>query len=369
MLQTILSSLPGALAVVDRSGTIAATNAAWVAAVEGGDSPIAEAAVGVNYLAALAREAAAGETRARRIRAGLEAVLRGKSARFACDYEAPSSEEPRTLRIIAMPLDRTEGGVLVARVDVTRRRRTEFEARRSGAEVTHMGRIAIAGELAASLAHDVSQPLSAIMHNANAASRLLSRAEPPVEEIQTILSDIIADDRRAGEMIAQVRALSMKTDFECTVVDAGVVARDAASLLASDALIRQITLSVDADPMCEPIRGDRVQLQQLLLILALNALEAVAGRPPASRRVVMRTSMHRRHLVEISVRDWGPGIPPNALERIFDPFFTTKADGLGIGLAIARTIVHRHGGRLVVENNIEGGATFRAILPVSSGRP
>jgi signal transduction histidine kinase len=231
-------------------------------------------------------------------------------------------------------------------------------------EIARFARVRTLGGFALSLAHELNQPLSAILANAQAARRFLATANPPIEEVRAIIDDIDADDRRAGELIHAMRALLHNRPAEKVLLDPNEVVRDIARLLHGDLLLRRVTLVLDLEAPLPKVRCDLVQLQQVLLNLMTNAFEAL---PNASvdRRVIIRTRAGTESCV-ISVRDAGSGIAPEQFDRLFEQFFSTKADGLGMGLSIARSIVESHGGRIWATNNSDVGATFHVALPIAS---
>lgn len=248
-----------------------------------------------------------------------------------------------------------------------RRRRAEIESRRNLAAMAHLDRRAAMGELATSLAHELNQPLNAILQNAGVAQMMLTSTTlpPSLGEIPDIISDIRKDDIRASEMIRRMRGLLQKHELEARPVDLNDVALDTVAIVRPDANAREIVLDVTLQEGVERILGDRVHLQQVLLNLLMNAMDAVAGMPEERRQIQVRT-MQMNGEVRLAVADRGTGIPKDGLTKIFEPFFTTKGekDGMGMGLAIARNIVDAHGGRMVAENNPGGGATVWFSLPV-----
>jgi signal transduction histidine kinase len=231
-------------------------------------------------------------------------------------------------------------------------------------ELAHASRLAVVGELTASIAHEINQPLAAILSNAGAALRLLGPEPERLEEVRHILTDIRADDVRASDVIQRVRALLARREMEAHRLDVNDVASDVLRLVRLDANRRGVTLDPRLAPDLPSVRGDRVQLQQALLNFLLNGMEAMAETPPGRRRLVVRTA--RRHDdVEVAVTDTGHGIPPERVDRLFASFFTTKPQGMGLGLSIARSVVEAHGGRAWAENEPGGGATFRFTLPAA----
>jgi C4-dicarboxylate-specific signal transduction histidine kinase len=252
---------------------------------------------------------------------------------------------------------------LIATLIVQRRRRqeAEIEAGHRRAELVHASRLALAGELAASIAHEINQPLGAILANTGAADAWLRRIPPDLDEIRLINADIHRESLRAGEIIRRVRALVTKGDVERQATDINTLIVDTLTLLRTEALQREVTLESVLGTDLSPLHVDRVQLQQALLNLCVNAMDAMSDIEASHRRLVVRTEK-RDGGMEIAVSDQGPGIQPDQLPRLFDSFFTTKAQGMGLGLSITRSIVEAHGGTLSGENNADGGATFRIFL-------
>lgn len=247
--------------------------------------------------------------------------------------------------------------------DVTERKRADLEAERLRRELAHISRVTILGELTASLAHELNQPLTAIVSNAHAGERYLANPAPPLEELREILTDVAADAQRAGEVIRRLRGLLKKDTSRFLPLDLNELIREVVALTQTDALIRHQPIALALTPDLPPVRGDRVQLQQVLLNLVLNGMEAMEPQPPAERQLRIQT-LRAGAAVRVGVADRGPGILPEKLETIFDAFFTTKTHGMGMGLAISRSIVEAHGGRIWAENNPESGATFWFSLPV-----
>ena len=244
------------------------------------------------------------------------------------------------------------------------RKQGELETQRLRQELTHIGRVSAMGELSASLAHELNQPLTAILSNAQAAQDLLALDVIDLDAMREILSDIVADDKRAAAVIRRLRTLLRKGDLEFVPLDVNEIVGEVAWLVKNDALIRNVSITLDLASDLPGVLGDRVQLQQVVLNLVLNGLEAL--RPPwaGARALVIRTARDGATTVAVAVQDSGTGIDEKDTDRIFEPFYTTKAEGLGMGLAIARTIVDAHGGRLVATNNEHGGATVHFTLPM-----
>jgi PAS domain S-box-containing protein len=256
-------------------------------------------------------------------------------------------------------------GVVHVGRDITEARRAERESRDLRDNLTHLTRVNTLGVLSGSLAHELNQPLGIILSNAQAAQELLQQEPPDVAEVQEILSDIVAADRRAGEVIERLRALLKRGQVSLHPLSLDKVIADVLQLMQADLIGRGITVVSELAPDLPLIKGDRVQLQQLLLNLILNAAEAMAANAPDARRLHLQTMLQQGR-VRASLRDVGGGLPAD-VERLFEPFYTTKAQGLGMGLAICRSIVAAHHGRLWAEPHPERGAVFHFELPAASG--
>ena len=249
-----------------------------------------------------------------------------------------------------------------ALTDVTERRDTDELSQR----LAHASRLTSMGELTASIAHEINQPMAAILNNVDAAEMLLDSGKLNTAEMRSILDDIRADDLRAGEIIRHIRDLANKRQTRFETFDANELVRAVMRLAAPVARRRGVSLRAELDSL-PVIRGDRIHIQQVLLNLMFNAMDAMGDTPPAQRRIRVSTLHAGVDHVEVSVADRGHGIAPGKLQTIFDSFYTTKTDGMGLGLSISRTIVQAHGGSIWAENNARGGATIRFTLPTSRG--
>jgi two-component system sensor kinase FixL len=267
-----------------------------------------------------------------------------------------------------LPLNGADGGAVVSFTDVTERRRMELEAQQTRQELAHFTRVSTIGELTASLAHELNQPLTAILSNAEAAEQLLETAALPLEKLREILQDIVKDDRRAVEIIRRLRGLLARGAVEPAALDVNEMVSEVGHLVSADAAVRNVSVRLNLAPDLPPIWGDRVQLQQVVLNLLLNGLDAMPDADRDGGRLLLETARSGPLSVRIAVRDSGTGIDGATLEQIFDAFYSTKAAGMGMGLTIARQIVEAHGGRLEARNNPEGGATFSFTLPAGGGR-
>ncbi|MHB9005547.1 MAG: ATP-binding protein [Limisphaerales bacterium] len=251
------------------------------------------------------------------------------------------------------------------RVDLAlKRERVAHEMQELREELAHSSRVSTLGQLASALAHELSQPLGAILRNAEAGEMLLEQDPPDLVELRAILSDIRQDDQRAGGVIDRMRALLKRRKIEPTVLSVPDLLQDIATLSRSDALQRKVRLVVELSSDLPPVRGDRVQMQQVLLNLVLNGMDALSEQPSETRRILVQARRTAGPMIEVSVQDSGPGIPGPSLPRLFEPFYSTKAQGLGLGLSISRSIIEAHGGRLWAENH-SGGAKFLFTLPVA----
>jgi PAS domain S-box-containing protein len=250
-------------------------------------------------------------------------------------------------------------------MDVTAARQAQERLAAAQAELAHVTRVSMIGQLTASIGHEVNQPLAAIVTNGEAAMRWLARDPPDLGEVRDALRDIIADGKRTSEVVQRIRALIKKTDFKMERLDLNEVVGDAASLVQRAMADQRIDLQVDLGSALPPVRGDRVQLQQVVINLTVNGIQAMADNHDRPRRLRIESRAEGTGAV-VSVADTGPGIDPGIAERLFDAFQTTKPDGMGMGLSICRAIVEAHGGRIWNEQAAGTGATFRFSLPAAT---
>ena len=299
------------------------------------------------------------------VRPYVERVLAGEPVTFTAEQMLPEGEQ-RAIEAIYVP-DQDDGGVVrgffALVVDVTDRKRAEQEARQIRNELAHAGRIATMGEMTAALAHELNQPLAAILSNAQAATRFLNAPNPDLAEVRDALHDIVDDDARAGEVIRRIRSLVKNEPTDLRPLYLNSIVKEVIGLLHSDAVIRGIVVSYELAPWLPRIFGDRIQLQQVLLNLLLNAFDAMSEGISGDRVVTVRSRQVDSEVL-VTVSDCGPGIPPDEMDRLFEPFRSTKPGGLGMGLSISRSIVTSRGGRMWAENNVARGATFGFSLPV-----
>jgi PAS domain S-box-containing protein len=271
------------------------------------------------------------------------------------------------IRETARAIRRTgrEPVVLLVCEDITERKRTEDALDRAQAELAHVTRLTTLGQLAASIAHEVNQPLAAIVADANASLNWLTAAKPELERVRETLVAIATDGHRAADVIQRIRQLATKTEPRKVRLDVSEVVRDVVALVRAELARYQIALTLDSVPPVPSVVGDRVQLQQVVLNLVMNAIEAMAsviGRP---RRLVIRSERHEDDGVRVAVHDTGVGIRASDLDQAFSAFFTTKPGGMGMGLSISRSIIEAHGGRLWAAPNEPHGAIVQFSLPVA----
>jgi len=366
MKSAILASLTSSVTVLDRQGRIITVNESWTRFAREHGMP--SDGVGVNYREVLLQAIRPDTPHTAETLAGVEAVLDGFRPEFASEYASQMADGERWFALSVVPLGRSGGGAVIAHTDITERKRAEMEAQRSRQELAHCTRVSTIGAMTTSLAHELNQPLAGILANAQAARRFLHTTPPAFDEFRDILVDIIEDVKRAAEVIQHLRDLLQKNEFQYVVLDLNELCRGVAKLVSSDAVIRNITIMLDVDPEPTIVHGDHVQLQQVVLNLLLNAMEAIAEGTEGDRLIVVRTRNLETKTVHVSVQDTGPGLPDGTQELVFEPFYTRKPAGLGMGLSIVRLIIEAHGGVIGVTNNPTGGATFSFTLPWAGGR-
>ena len=350
----ILDSLTKGVAVIDTEGCVLDANANWMRlAEESRFVACSEIRQGEDLLAAARQDA----------RDGITAVLNGSTPRFEAEYTSVTSTGTRWWLLSAVRLKRNHNGAVLTLSEITDQRRAEIEVQRSRQELAHVGRVSTMGELTASLAHQLNQPLTGIMCNAQAARRLLARARPDYNELDNTVADITNDARRASEVIIRLRELLRRGDPQMTAVDLVGVIRDVAKIMVSESILRNVAVTLDLETSPLIVCGDRVQLQQVVLNLMINAFEAI---PEGDTERVVRVTCDRASSreVRVMVSDSGVGLTGGTEEKVFDPFYTTKPHGMGMGLAIARSIVETHGGCIRARNHQPRGTVVEFSIPM-----
>jgi signal transduction histidine kinase len=258
-------------------------------------------------------------------------------------------------------------GSLISILLFERRRRhfAEGQSRQRSAELAHINRYSIAGELTATIAHELNQPLGSILTNTETAELIVKSPASSLEEISEILADIRRDDQRASEIIIRLRSLLKRAPFELKNTDLNEIVDESVKFLSALAIAREVELVAVISAVALPLWGDRIQLQQVILNLVVNAMDAMSNMAKSRRRIVVSTARNE-DWAEVSVTDTGPGILLDKLNDVFEPFFTTKPSGMGMGLSIARTIVEAHKGQIWPENHARGGAVFHIRLPLTT---
>ena len=255
--------------------------------------------------------------------------------------------------------------VLVVCEDITERKRAEDALQRAQAELAHVTRLTTLGQLAASIAHEVNQPLAAIVADANASLNWLAAAKPELERVRETLVAIATDGHRAADVIQRIRQLATKTEPGKAQLDVNDVVRDVVGLVRAEVARYEITLTLESASPLPSVVGDRIQLQQVVLNLVMNAIEAMASVTGRPRKLVIRSERHDDDVVRVAVHDTGVGLKASDVDRVFSAFFTTKPGGMGMGLSISRSIIEAHGGRLWAAPNEPHGAIFQFSLPVA----
>jgi two-component system, LuxR family, sensor kinase FixL len=355
--RAVVEAAPNAMLLVDARGTISLANAR------------AESLFG------LSRDVLVGSTVERLVpetlrlsheayRRGFTAELPPRAMGFDRDTHALRSDGSEVpVEVFLTPMRGAEPSMmLVSIIDISERRLNERRAATQRDEIAHLSRVAMLGELSGSLAHELNQPLAAILSNAQAAQRLLARDPPQLPAVTEILADIVASDRRAGAVIERLRSMLRKEDVKHALLALNHVAEESLRLMHSDLLDRRVSVDTSFAENLPPVSGDRVQLQQVMLNLLINGCDAVAGRG-RDAHLHVSSRVTERGSVAIAISDNGDGIAPQDIERIFEPFVTSKSHGIGLGLSICRSIIEAHGGRLWASNNASRGATLEFELP------
>ncbi|HTO82830.1 MAG TPA: ATP-binding protein [Methylomirabilota bacterium] len=360
----MLASLTEQVAIIDRDGAVVAVNDAWLRrAATGAGGRFPRVPVGANYLDACRSP---DDSDAVRAVAGIRSVLDGSEDGFRMEYDDPGPGAVGWFEFSVIPLRRNEGGAVLSHRDITRRKQAEIAVEQQRQELTHLTRVGILGQLSGALAHELNQPLTAILSNAQAAQRLLAREPLDRDELEVALADIVEADKRADGVIRRLRDLLRKGKAQFRSLDLNEVVSDALELAHSDLVMREVMTTCRLTPDLPAVRGDRVQLQQIVLNLIANACEAMSETEPGRRVLTVATIRGADETVQIVVSDSGAGIDSDMQARLFEPFFTTKKQGLGLGLPICNSIATVHGGYMQASNSSAGGAEFIVTLPVEA---
>jgi len=362
----VLASLHDQVAVLDRDGFVLETNASWQRFSESIVAPSFHRLLpGENFLRACGAADANGDRIAGAQLEAMASILGGRSARQHLEFALPTNPGLAWFELSIEALRRPEGGAVVTRTDISARKQAEADSRSQRQQLAHLGRAAVLGQLSGALAHELNQPLTSIRGNAEAGLRLLANDVYDLVEIREILQDIVQDDERAVQVIQRLRGLLRKGEIQAQPVDLNTIVQQVLDLARSDIISRNVAVETAFDLRNALVLADRVQMQQVLLNLVINACEAMSTVPPRTRKMRIATWVSAEDgRVRLTVQDVGIGIAAGDLERVFEPFVTTKREGLGLGLAICRSIVHAHDGHLWADNVPEGGAILHMSLPI-----
>ena len=368
--RALLASLHDHVAVIDARGIILEVNDAWQRfAHTAGVLAFERGRAGDDYIAACRQDAATGDATASRALTGVERVLNRERNLFEMEYEHERHGQRTRFVFSVETLEQLDGGAVVTRADVTARHRALMDIEEQRRALSHLARVTVLGQLSGALAHELNQPLASIASNADAARLLLKREPPDLEELDLILRDIVMSNQRAAQVIQRLRALLNRGETRLQLIAPAELVNEVLELAHAELITRRVVATALVVPDIASVFGDRVQLQQVLLNLVLNACESMSSMPPHERRLSVMVSSDARDNVHFSVRDCGTGISPTLIDRLFEPFVTSKPHGMGLGLSISRTIIAAHGGRMWAENNLDRGATVHCLLHSASAQP
>jgi len=369
--RALLASLQDQVAILDADGTVIRVNDSWQRQADvPSPCPFERARVGDNFLLCCREAADILATRhpedrdpaPRRLFNGTAAVLLSEYQRYETDYEMKHDGRREWFTVRVESLERADGGAVVTRANISARRQAQAEVEEQRRQVAHLSRVAVLGQLSGALAHELRQPLAAILANAEAARHLIERDVIDIDELRVILGDVVAEDRRAAAVIDGLRAMHRRGDMRLEAIAPEDLVRETLRLAHTEIMTRGVTATWVVDSELSAVLADRVQIQQVLLNLILNACESMGDKDVSARLLTLFATEAGAH-VRFSVRDSGTGIPDPLIENLFEPFVTTKPEGLGLGLSIARTVVDTHGGRIWAENGKGSGATISFLLP------
>jgi C4-dicarboxylate-specific signal transduction histidine kinase len=354
-----MASLRDQIAVLDSRGVVLEANDSWLSAPEHRECSGAQ--VGEAYLPALQASAKGGDTAAAAIFEALTDVLNGREVRRELEHPVRTVEGTRWYEHSIESLQHSRRGAVIMASDITARKRAEMEVQEQHQQLAHLARAAILGEFSGAIAHEIRQPLAAMLANAEAAASLTAADHIDKEALEEALADIVSDNLRAAQVIQRVQSMLRKTEHPRAPLRLSDLVRDSLVLTRGDLMRNHIAVKLALDDSQPPVLADRVQIQQVLLNLIANACDSMASYPEQERILTIAIRSLPQHL-ELTLSDTGTGIASDQLEQIFEPFVTSKARGLGLGLSICRSIMAAHGGRLWAEN-LHRGAAFHLTLP------
>ncbi len=363
LFEAVVNALSAHIAILDENGLLLAVNNSWRRFAEQNRGSSESVGPGLNYLA-VCHDAATNSPEAEAFVEGVRDVIEGSRDSFYMQYDCHAPTEERWFQVRVTPFHTQERRLIViAHENITEQKRAEASARRAQAQMAHVLRLGMLNEMAAGMAHELNQPLSAIANYASGSLRGVQSGRIENETLGSALQDIARQAERAGEILRGMRNFGRRTDGERMPADVNRMVREAVSLHQADGDAGEIHITVDLREGLPQVFMDEVQIQQVVMNLIRNASEAmIGGEITDDSRVTVRTRLCDGG-VSIEVEDNGPGIDAEHLERIFDPFFTTKPTGMGLGLSLSRSILHAHGSELFVHPNQPRGVTFRFTLP------
>ncbi|HTJ21339.1 MAG TPA: ATP-binding protein [Gemmatimonadaceae bacterium] len=367
--RALLASLHDHVAIIDARGVVLEVNESWRRFAESHRPTLFHrATVGDDFVGACRASAEHGDATASKVLKGVTRVLNREVGRFEMEYDDDHSRVHGRYALSVEALEHYAGGAVVTRADVTARRQAQMEIEEQRRELSHLARVGALGQLSGAFAHELNQPLASISNNAEAGRLLLRRHPTDLSEIDEILRDILAADQRAAHVIRRLQALLKRGETRLQPIDAAELVNEVLELARAELITRRVNASAVIAPDLPLVLADRIQIQQVLLNLILNACEAMRFIPVADRRISLSLATDAGGNLRFSVQDSGAGIAPTLIDHLFEPFVTTKAEGLGLGLSISRTIVAAHGGRLWAENNADHGATVHCMVPPAPAR-
>jgi signal transduction histidine kinase len=358
--ETVFSSLHGHVAVINRHGRLIAVSRSWIEYSENNGGTASATGVGANYLQVCDRAVDGGDQEAAKSAAGIRAVLGGNLPRFVMDYAC----DEKWYQLTASPFLRRDGGAVISHTDIGRLRLAELKADRLLTELSHVERVTLLGRFAAALAHELTQPLTAISANAGAGELGLKGDAPDTAELQALFSDIKSDSARAANVIDKLRVLLRKDTPAFVAIDLNLLIEETSALARLHSALTGVPIRLRLARELPPVRADAVQIQQVLFNLIHNSAEAMQAVAARERGLVVRTRTDGDSEVVVCVTDTGPGVSAKDAERIFEAFMTSKSDGMGMGLYVSRSIVIAHGGHIWAHRHRGRGAKFCFSLPV-----